>query len=202
MTEQRRKEYLLAAVYGVGIVLGTTAALGMRDDLVGRVGIYQTYFQESLSEIQINAWDYFIYIMRQRFWSMGLLLMVSLTTFAYPCLCAFSLYYGFCMAGMVVAATASRGILGVLFFFLSVMPHYILYVTAVLLMAYVICHSNYFHRRQKIQSVVMAFLLFMTGVFAEVYWQPHIDEGDGRTLGRVIRIYFGFCGEIRRKKRQ
>lgn len=177
MTEQRRKEYLLAAVYGVGIVLGTTAALGMRDDLVGRVGIYQTYFQESLSEIQINAWDYFIYIMRQRFWSMGLLLMVSLTTFAYPCLCAFSLYYGFCMAGMVVAATASQGILGVLFFFLSVMPHYILYVMAVLLMAYVICHSNYFHRRQKIQSVVMAFLLFMTGVFAEVYCNPILMKG-------------------------
>lgn len=177
MTEQRRKGYLLVVVYGVGIALGTAAALWMKEDLVSRVEIYQISFQESLSEIQINAWDYFIYIMRQRFWSMGLLLTFSLTAFAYPCLCAFSLYYGFCMAGMVVVATASRGILGVLFFFLSVMPHYILYVAAALLMAYVICHSNYFQRRQKIQSAAMAFFLFMMGIFAEVYCNPILMKG-------------------------
>lgn len=172
MVEQKRKGYVLTAIYMVGIGLGTVVALWMRDDLLETVGIYQTYFKENFSELTINHWDYLIYIIQQRFWGMGILLLFSLTAFAFPCLCAFLFYYGFCMAGMVVAATVSRGMMGFMFFFVSVMPHYILYIAAVLVLSHMICQIRYYSGGQKIQSMILALILFLVGIFAEVYCNP------------------------------
>ena len=177
MAEQRRREYLLVVVYAMGIGLGTVAALWMRDDLVETVGIYQSFFKENFSQLSMNHWDYLIYIMQQRFWSMGLLLVFSMTAFAYPCLCAFSFYYGFCMAGMVVVATVSRGMMGFLFFFVSVMPHYILYSVSVFVLVYMICRVRYYSGGQKIQNLILSLVLFLAGIFLEVYCNPILMKG-------------------------
>ncbi len=172
MAQPRQKMYLLAMVYIVGVGLGTAVTLWMKDDLADKMEIYRLYFQENPLEIPLNTWDYFIYIARQRFWSMGLLILFSFTTFAYPCLCAFSLYYGFCIAGAVVITTASNGMMGFLFFFLSLMPHYMLYIAAVLMIAYTICYSHSMMENRKIQRIVVSIIFFGIGMILEVYCNP------------------------------
>lgn len=182
MAEWRRKEYLVMGMYLLGIFLGTAAALWVREDLLTELGIYSELFRESLESTPINAWDYLLYILRQRAWSMGILLLLSLTSMAYPCLCAFSLYYGFCLAGMVVAATASMGMMGFFGFLISILPHYIFYCAAVLLTAYTVCRQPYAGRKQAVQTAVFAVVLFLSGVFVEVYGNPLLMKVFGGLL--------------------
>lgn len=166
----KQRESLLLILFLAGVLLGTVFAVIFRGIYETKISVYQPDFRRQLSGASFGSWEFFLYILQTRFWEFAACVLLSMTVIAYPAFGMIAGYTGFCMAGMVAAAVFVKGWSGIFLFLSSVLPHYLLYGIAVILLMIQSCFQN--RISYIMQSYLFIGMLFLLGIFAEAWFSP------------------------------
>ena len=171
MIRIRNKEMVLIVLFLIGIILGTVIAILFASISAFEMKIYHPEIENEL-QAMTDVWGLFFYIVQSRFWELTACILLSMTVIAYPVFCILSGYSGFCMSCMIVIATMTYGIKGILAFLAVILPQYLFYGMGVVLLMLQSCQRQQLPLRYAVQSYMIIIGIFLIGMLSEAWCNP------------------------------
>lgn len=181
-----RKWFMLFFFGGFGCGIALANLFGRQ--YLNNIGIISDYFIHKYQYMEIQNQRLLSYIMGQRLGAVALLWFLGLTVLGVAAACLCSAWMGFSIGILLSAATMRFGFGGLLVFVGAVLPQYLFYAPALMLLLFWanrICGRLYFARgeygaeqsnRRMILDYVLVFLvamaLYLAGIFLESYVNP------------------------------
>lgn len=154
-----------------GVLLGTAAVNGLNRELTGQLG----YFETILGSGQLsgrNQWLALLSVVcRQRFFEVGFGWLLGLTVFSVPCFYGLSAYAGIYGGVVLSVVTMQKGLTGIFYYFLSVIPHNLIYIPVWCILAYWAGERN---GKIRFPSLCALLMLTFVGAILESYVNPSI----------------------------
>lgn len=122
------------ACFGVGLLVGIIVINIGKSILLGETGLFDEYTLYHMKYMTVDSNALFCYILRKRMGRMLILAVLSTTYLGLVACMGTALWYGV-SAGAFLSSLALRyGLKGILLAVISLFPHYLLYIPAVLLL--------------------------------------------------------------------
>ncbi len=118
-----------------GTAAGAVMANCLGDELIGQLGLFSSVYYGSGILSRIEKRRLWGYVARQRLSEFGLAVLVGLTPFSAAGFAAIAFAGGFCLGFLHAAMTLLRGLAGILSFLAVLMPQWLCYLPAWVILA-------------------------------------------------------------------
>lgn len=165
----RESRYLLAIL--VGIIAGTLIANTKFFDIADRLSLFNYEFTSGLVDMTVNYSALWQYILRTRIKNYTILLILLITPFTTLVIYTFLCITGISVGMILSVIVMNMGAMGIAAYLFSILPQYILYITAVSLM---IKFFSVKGRNIKKTAVLILITLMcvLIGTYCEAYINP------------------------------
>jgi len=163
-----------SSIFMLGFFTGIIYVNVIAKTYVASMGIFSDYFLEQYSVNHLDTKEYLFYILQIRIIPLLILSIAGCTKYKKTASSIFLLWTGFSGGIIFTAATFKLGIKGIGLCIVSILPHFILYIAAyVILILYLYSYPNIKWNSTKTMSVI---IFIMTGIVSECYINPVILE--------------------------
>lgn len=186
-------------VFLFGFLIGIFTVSFGKDFFLKEAGLFS---EELLLQMKYSAMQeslFFFYLLQKRFFFVVMLSVLATTFFGVIAVMGSIIWIGFSFGMLFWAGILQYGLKGMLLFGCSLIPHFLFYVPAFLLLAnwcMELCSSIYFpsytsfsvsfNKKQLLLKLLARWILivfiFLTGVFVEAYVNPSL-------LGGLLSIF-------------
>ena len=153
-----------------GFLLGIIYVNFIAKKYIAEPGIFSDYFLEQFQNIRIDAGEYIWYLLRLRLLPFLVLLGLSFTRAGKISAVLFLVWTGLSGGILISTAVLSMGIKGSLLCIAGILPQFIFYIPAYLVLLWYCC--NYPQNRWNRQKTVFVFLMLAVGMILEIYVNP------------------------------
>ena len=171
---------LILYVFCGGVLLGTLLANLLPTLYLPTASGLLEELKRLLNGSSVAYAGYFGYLLRVRLVPILVIWICLFGPYGAECLCLAALWYGFCAGAVLSGAVLLYGIGGLLLFLAAILPQYVFYVLIFLQLVSKydlksrVRHGQAFSLSQEIGFLLVAAVLFLTGVLLEAYLNPII----------------------------
>nr|WP_294491498.1 stage II sporulation protein M [uncultured Mediterraneibacter sp.] len=164
----RKKQFL--AFFMPGFFLGIIYVNFIAKKYMAEPGIFSDYFLTQFTSVQIDVREYLLYLLRLRLLPLSVLAALSFTKARRAAAVLFLVWTGFSGGVLISCAAAGLGIKGSLLCVTALLPQFLLYIPAYLILLWY-CYSapGVQWNRQKTIFVILA---MSVGIILELYVNP------------------------------
>ncbi len=159
-------------IFIAGIIIGTILANVEGKNYLERIGILAPYFKNEFLSLGINRINLLIHISVIRIVIILIITGFGFTIFNKICIDIFLLYYGFCHGFLLSIAFMMLGIMGLPFYIVTLLPHYVFYIFGIILLIIVNTNRKEISLKHKLQTFTIIFLAIIGGILTETYINP------------------------------
>lgn len=123
-----RYEDRLLIGFLLGVICGTAAANLMYQQIQDQAGYFAELMDLNLNLTVGEQKELFLYVCRQRVIQTLFAWLVGLTVFSVPCFCVLAAGCGMSVGVVLAITTCQRGLAGLLWYLMTLFPHYLIYV--------------------------------------------------------------------------
>lgn len=164
----------MLGIFLLGFISGIIYTNLVAKTYIITMGIFSDFFLEQYSKSKINMNNYSWYIFKLRFAPAVFLALTSLTKLKRIAGVIFLLWTSFLCGVIFTAAILKLGIQGILLCVVSMMPQFIGYIAAYLIILN--CMFTYPETRWNSNKSVYVILFLLLGVISECYVNPMLME--------------------------
>lgn len=157
-----------------GVLIGTIGANFVSKETIQSFGIYKLYIGTYLDTFSIFEKEWIVYIILHRMKVWILYLLLVFTSAKLVVVSCSSFLFGWIGASLLVVITRVWGGCSLILFGVTLIPHYILYCVAILMVMEIVRVTTIVHRKQLIEKVITASLFWCAGVILEMFVNPTI----------------------------
>lgn len=160
----------LLAFFMPGFLLGIIYVNFIAKRYLAEPGIFSAGILEQFRTVHISAGDYLWYLLRVRAVPFGILAALGFTKMRKPSVVLVLLWTGLSGGILISSAILSMGIKGSIFCLVGLMPQFLMYIPACLVL---IWYSwSYPQNRWNRQKTVFVVLMVSMGMIMEIYINP------------------------------
>lgn len=159
----------------LGILIGTAYANISVKYLNMRPEAFSNTFLAAYEEVEVNVMYLWRYIFKTRFRDYIVLAVLSFTNLSRVAVCVYAAYFGMALGSMISFAVMYYGLAGILVYIASIVPQYMLYIYAYVLL-YKMVHNNTncgcINTKKSILTVIVAGTTVFMGTYLEARVNP------------------------------
>lgn len=156
--------------FTLGFLAGILYANLLSKDYIASLGIFNDYFLEQYTQTEVDAEQYFWYVLKLRAMPVIVLGALGCTRIRKGAAAAFLLWTGFSGGIMLTAAVMKMGVKGIILCLIGLTPQFIFYVAAFLILLWFL--FSYPQTRWNLSKTTMFGLLMIIGIILECYINP------------------------------
>ena len=166
--------------YMTGFFVGILYANIISRDYIASTGIFNDYFLEQYTQVDIDTVDFLWYVVYVRALPVIFLIAFGCSRFRKAAALAFILWTGFSSGVILTTAVMKLGVKGIILCLICVTPQFLCYVAAYLMLLWFL--FVYPKTRWNLTKTVSFLLLMAVGILLECYVNPVIMKLFIRTL--------------------
>lgn len=137
--------------------------------------IYNASYKNAVSNLNINHMQLWQNVVSTRFRDFAIIMILGFTRYYEIWLSIYLLFEGVLSGLLAGMALASWGGIGILVFAGSLLPHYIIYIAAVMLMLHFFQKKNY-NIKNTAATIGFVIILVIVGTFVEAFINPYLQK--------------------------
>lgn len=160
--EPLKKRFMIFAA--VGFLIGIVAANTFCKSTIMELGMFGDYFFMQLKQVQIDKYTLFWQIFEKRMFFVFLVLFLCGTGFVRQMNCILAIWVGNSLGLFLSASIIQQGVAGIVLCIGGLLPHYILYIPAgILLMIRSVRFSDRLYGKKNTANFRKDLLMYLTG---------------------------------------
>lgn len=166
--QKNRKHFFL--FYMLGFLAGILYTNIVSADYVATMGIFNEYFLNQYVQTEVVVPELFWYILKVRVMPVLMMVMAGCLKIRKAVVVIFLAWTGFLSGILITSAVMKMGIRGVIFCMIALMPHFLFYIVAYLILMWYLFFYPAF--RWNMPKTMALILLFGMGIALECYVNP------------------------------
>lgn len=166
--QKNRKHFFL--FYMLGFLAGILYTNIVSADYVATMGIFNEYFLNQYVQTEVVVPELFWYILKVRVMPFLMMLMAGYLKIRKAVVVIFLAWTGFLSGILITSAVMKMGIRGIIFCMIALMPHFLFYIVAYLILMWYLFFYPAF--RWNMPKTMALILLFGMGIALECYVNP------------------------------
>lgn len=169
MQIQKNRKYFFL-FYMLGFLAGILYTNIVSADYVATMGIFNEYFLNQYVQTEVVVPELFWYILKVRVMPFLMMAMAGCLKIRKAVVVIFLAWTGFISGILITSAVMKMGIRGIIFCMIALMPHFLFYIVAYLILMWYLFFYPAF--RWNMSQTMALILLFGMGIALECYVNP------------------------------